>query len=194
VGRRRQDHFARRAHALGYPARSVFKLEEIDRRVGLLRKGQRVLDLGCAPGSWVRFVADRVGPSGRVVGVDLKPVEVALPAQVRTLVLDVCAEDPPLELDGKRFDVVLSDMAPSTEGVRFADQYRSFELYGRALDVARRALAPGGSFVGKIFQGAELERAKADTQAAFEKVRIIKPEGTRTESYELYLVGLGRRH
>lgn len=192
MGRRRQDHLARRAHAQGFPARSVYKLEEIDRRTQLLRPGQRVLDLGCAPGSWVRYIASRVGPSGLVLGFDLQAVTIALPAHARCAVLDVAQQDPPLTVDGKPFDVVVSDMAPSTEGVRFADQFRSYELYRRALDIAGRALAPGGSFVGKLFQGAELEEARAATAALFGKVRILRPEGTRAESYELFLVGLGK--
>ena len=192
MGRRRQDHLARRAHAQGFPARSVFKLEEIDRRTQLLAPGQRVLDLGCAPGSWVRYIASRVGPQGLVLGFDLQPVTIALPAYARCEVLDLQQHDPPLAVDGRAFDVVVSDLAPSTEGVRFADQYRSYELYRRALDIAVRALGPGGRFVGKIFQGAELDEARAATAAAFGKVRIIRPEGTRSESYELFLVGLGK--
>jgi 23S rRNA (uridine2552-2'-O)-methyltransferase len=191
--RRHQDHFARKAKALGYPARSVFKLEEIDRRVQLLKAGQLVLDLGCAPGSWAQYAAREVGPKGRVVGYDLQPVEVALPPNACCQVLDLATADPPLTIDGRPFDVVLSDMAPSTEGGRFADQFRSYELYARALDIARRALGPGGSFVGKIFQGPELALARAATAAAFSKVRVIRPEGTRRESYELFLVGIGHR-
>lgn len=192
MGRRRQDHLARRAHAQGFPARSVFKLEEIDRRVRLFEPGHRVLDLGCAPGSWVRYIASRIGPRGVVLGFDLSPVTIPLPPHARCAVLDLAACDPPLEVAGRPFDVVVSDMAPSTEGVRFADQYRSYELYRRALDIAARALGPDGRFVGKIFQGAELDQARAATAALFDTVRIVRPAGTRSESYELFLVGLGK--
>lgn len=193
MGRRRQDHLARKAHAAGFPARSVYKLEEIDRRTQLLRAGQRVLDLGCAPGSWARYIAQKVGPSGLVLGFDLTPVTIALPPHARCEVLDLLQHDPPLSVDGRGFDVVVSDMAPSTEGVRFADQYRSYELYRRALDIAARALVPEGAFVGKIFQGAELDEAKKATAALFAKTRLIRPEGTRTESYELFVVGVGKK-
>jgi 23S rRNA (uridine2552-2'-O)-methyltransferase len=192
LGRRRQDHLAKKAHAQGFPARSVFKLEEIDRRTRLLCPGQRVLDLGCAPGSWVLYIASKIGPQGLVLGFDLTPVTIALPPRARCEVLDLVAHDPPLTVDGHAFDVVVSDMAPSTEGVRFADQYRSYELYRRALDIATRALVPGGSFVGKIFQGAELDEARKATAAVFAKVRIVRPEGTRSESYELFLIGTGK--
>jgi 23S rRNA (uridine2552-2'-O)-methyltransferase len=128
-----------------------------------------------------------------VLGFDLQPVTVPLPAQTRCEVLDLTAHDPPLTVEGRAFDVVISDMAPSTEGVRFADQYRSFELYRRALDIATRALRPGGAFVGKIFQGPEFDEARKRTAALFDKVRVIRPEGTRSDSYELFLVGIGKR-
>lgn len=155
-----------------------------------MRAGDRVLDLGCAPGSWAQYAAQRVGPKGVVIGYDLRPVEVPLPPNARCEILDVVGSDLP---SSEPFDVVLSDMAPSTEGVRFADQYRSFELYCRALEMAIRSLRPGGSFVGKIFQGAELAVAKARTAAAFEEVRMIRPQGTRKESYELFLLGVRKR-
>src|SRR5687768_5337254 len=112
--RRRPDHYARRAKKEGRPARSVYKLEEIDGRWRLLRRGDRVLDLGCAPGSWMQYAAERVGPGGRVVGYDLAPVTIRLPPQAEAHVADVFALDP-AGLGGP-FDVVVSDMAPSTMG------------------------------------------------------------------------------
>lgn len=157
----------------------------------MFKQGQRVLDLGASPGSWTLFAAERVGRGGRVVGLDLKDPEVALPAHAEIRVLDAFAADP--ETLGGPFDVVLSDMAPKTSGQRHADQYRSYELYTRALGLASEVLKPGGMFVGKIFQGAEFDDARAATRDAFEKVRIIRPEATRDESYEVFLVGLDKR-
>lgn len=187
--RRPQDHFGDRARKEGYPARSVYKLQEIDRRVGLLRAGQRVLDLGAAPGSWTLYAGERVGPKGLVLGVDRQAIELAAPPNVRFLLLDLetaAAE----ELGGPAsFDVVLSDMAPRTSGQRHRDQYLSFELYMKALQVAELLLAPGGRFVGKIFQGPEFEQAKAATVRALQNVRIIKPEASRSESYEIFITG-----
>ncbi len=107
--------------------------------------------------------------------------------------LDLLAQDPPFSVEGRAFDVVLSDMAPSTEGVRFADQFRSYELYSRALEIAAKALGPGGFFVGKIFQGPELADARSKTAVLFEQTRVIRPRGTRAESYELFLLGLRKR-
>jgi 23S rRNA (uridine2552-2'-O)-methyltransferase len=191
--RRPQDHFGERAKRAGYPARSIYKLEEIDRRVKLLRRGQRVLDLGAAPGSWTMYAAERVGREGKVVGIDLNEARGALPAHVTFRALDVFQLDPVAELGTDAFDVVLSDMAPHTSGQRHRDQFVSYELYMRALQIAREVLAKGGSFVGKIFQGPELEQARAETRAAFDSVKIVKPEASRNESFEIFLVGLGAR-
>lgn len=191
--RRPQDHFGERAKREGYPARSIYKLQEIDKRVRLLRRGQRVLDLGASPGSWSLYAAERVGREGKVVAIDLNEARVSLPAQVTFRALDVfslSADD----LGGpSSFDVVLTDMAPHTSGQRGRDQFGSYELYMRALEIAGQVLTPGGSFVGKIFQGPELEQARAATRALFETVRIVKPEASRSESFEIFLVGLSKK-
>jgi 23S rRNA (uridine2552-2'-O)-methyltransferase len=190
--RRPQDHFGARAKREGYPARSVYKLQEIDRRVQLLRRGQRVLDLGASPGSWTQFAAERVGREGKVVGIDLNPARIGLPEHVTFRALDVFQLDASAEFGPAAFDVVMSDMAPHTSGQRHRDQFGSFELYMQALKIAGEVLAGGGTFVGKIFQGPELEQARAATRTAFESVRIIKPDASRSESSEIFLVGLGR--
>lgn len=190
--RRSQDRFGTKARREGYPARSVYKLEAIDQKVRLFRKGMRVLDLGAFPGSWTMYAADKVGPTGRVLGFDLTPFEGVLPphAELRqgdafALTLEELGEAP--------FDVVMSDMAPSTTGQKSLDQYRSYELAMRALALAESVLAPGGAFVAKIFQGGDFPEAKAAVKAAFEQVKIVKPEAVRSESYEVFLVGLGRK-
>lgn len=157
----------------------------------MFRKGQHVLDLGASPGSWTLYAAERVGPSGRVLGIDLKDPEVALPREAEIRTLDAF-EIAPDDLGGP-FDVVMSDMAPKTTGQRHADQYRSYELVMRALELARAVLKPGGTFVAKIFQGAEFEEARNAIRDEFDKVRIIRPKATRDESYEVFLVGLGFR-
>lgn len=191
--RRPQDHFGDRAKREGYPARSVYKLEEIDRRAQVLRRGHRVLDLGAAPGSWTLFAAQRVGREGKVVGLDLNPPRIALPPHVTFQTVDIFAFQPREQFGPDAFDVVLSDMAPHTSGQRHRDQFGSFELYMRALEVASEVLVAGGSFVGKIFQGAELEQARAATRARFGSTRIVKPEASRSESYEIFIVGTGAR-
>ena len=150
-----------------------------------------MLDLGASPGSWTLYAAERVGPSGRVLGIDLSDHDATLPSHAEIRTLDAFAVGP--ETLGGPFDVVISDMAPKTSGQRHADQYRSYELFTRALGLATTVLEPGGHFVGKIFQGQEFEDARNAVRAAFARVRIIRPKATRDESYEVFLVGIGRR-
>jgi len=189
----RPDRFTREAKERGFPARSVFKLEAIDRKIGLFRKGQRVLDLGASPGSWSLYAAERIGPLGKLLAIDLAPLAKSAPGQVTFREGDALAlETADLSLFAP-YDVVLSDMAPSTTGTREADQAKSFELFARALDVAAALLRPGGKFVGKIFMGPEFPEAKKRVKALFETERAIRPEGTRESSFEIFVVGLGRR-
>jgi 23S rRNA (uridine2552-2'-O)-methyltransferase len=148
-----------------------------------------VLDLGASPGSWTLYAAERIGPGGRVIGIDLQEADVALPAHAEIRTLDAFEADP--QTLGGPFEVVISDMAPKTTGQRHADQYKSYELVMHALRLAAHVLRPGGTFVAKIFQGAELEDARDALRKRFEKVRIIRPKATRDESYEVFLVGLG---
>jgi 23S rRNA (uridine2552-2'-O)-methyltransferase len=192
LGRRRQDHFARQAHEDNFPARSVYKLEEIDRRLRLVRPGQRVLDLGAAPGSWSLYLARAVGPQGRVLAVDIQELRVALPPNARFLHGSTLELGDAIAADGP-FDLVASDMAPSTMGDRATDQYRSFELFSGAVELAARVGRDGSAFVGKIFQGASFEDARARLRELYADVRIIRPKATRSESYETFLCGLGRK-
>jgi 23S rRNA (uridine2552-2'-O)-methyltransferase len=189
----RPDLFARAAKDAGFPARSVFKLEEIDRRVHLLRSGMRVLDLGATPGSWSMYAARKIGHSGHLLAVDLEPLPVVLPPQavfVQGDALTLANEE--LERFAP-YDVVLSDMAPRTTGNRITDQARSFELFMRALTVASALGAPGGSFVGKIFMSDDLPTARAELRRQYESERLIRPEGTRSVSMEIFAVGSGKR-
>lgn len=152
-----------------------------------------MLDLGAAPGSWAMYAAQRIGPKGRLLAVDLGPITAALGPNARAIQGDALSlgNDELAEL--APYDVVLSDMAPSTTGSRLADQSRSFELFMRALEVARATLAPGGAFVGKIFMSDDWKLAREAVRGAFDEVRVIRPEGTRANSYETFIVGLGRR-
>jgi 23S rRNA (uridine2552-2'-O)-methyltransferase len=187
------DVFTREARRQGFPARSVFKLEEIDRRVRLLKPGQRVLDLGAAPGSWSLYVTQKIGGNGHLLAIDLEPLNVALPANATAIVGDALSITNETIAEHGPYDVVVSDMAPRTTGNRLGDQTRSFELFMRALDVAERFLKPGGAFVGKIFMGEDLPKAKARTRALFTEEMGMRPEGTRTTSFEMFIVGLGKK-
>ncbi|MBK8172672.1 MAG: RlmE family RNA methyltransferase [Sandaracinaceae bacterium] len=187
---RPNDQWGERAKREGYPARSVYKLEEIDRRTRILRQGQSVLDLGAYPGSWSLYAAKKVGGKGRVLGIDIQPPRGGFPVNVEQRHADVNLVT---VADLGEFDVVLSDMAPNTIGYRPADQFHSFELFMAALRVARDVLKPHGSFVGKIFQGAEFPEAQKAMREVFTTVRIIKPDASRQESYETFLVGLDKK-
>ncbi|MGK4006418.1 RlmE family RNA methyltransferase [Sorangium sp. So ce1036] len=190
---KRPDAFTKAAKAQGYPARSVFKLEEIDRRVRLLRPGQRVLDLGAAPGSWSMYAAQRIGASGKLLAVDLSPITSALGPQATVVQGDALSLANEALAQFAPYDVVLSDMAPATSGSKIADQARSYELFMRAAAVAEALLAPGGAFVGKIFMSEDFVKARDALRGLFEEVRSIRPEGTRTSSVEIFLIGLRRK-
>jgi 23S rRNA (uridine2552-2'-O)-methyltransferase len=189
----RPDRFTRAAKDAGFPARSVFKLEEIDRRVHLLRGGMRVLDLGATPGSWASYAAQKVGPQGHVLAIDLEPIGTTLPPHaifVQGDALSLTNED---LARFAPYDVVLSDMAPKTTGNRVTDQARSFDLFMRALAVGAALGAPGSSFVGKIFMSGDLPAAREELRRHYESERLIRPEGTRSVSYEIFAVGQRKR-
>lgn len=187
----RHDAFFRKARTEGFAARAVYKLEDIDRRVRLFRAGARVLDLGCRPGSWMQYAVKAVGPYGKVVGVDRLP----LPSPVggaQVIVADIYTlSDQELLCGMAAYDVVLSDMAPDTTGIRATDQARSANLVAEALARAERLLAPLGAFVAKIFQSPEVDGLRQRMGQRFGDVRLLKPEASRQQSTELYLVGKG---
>ena len=187
------DHFTRAAKKAGFPARSVFKLEEIDRRVHLLRPKMHVLDLGAAPGSWSLYAATHIGAEGKLLAIDLSPLTVTLPPQATFVQGDALAVSSDALALFAPYDVVLSDMAPSTTGNKLTDQARSFELFMRALLVAATLVRAGGAFVGKIFMGEDLPHARAELRKIFGRERLIRPEGTRSVSTELFVVGLERK-
>jgi len=191
-----RDHYFKRAKAENYPARSVYKLQELDAKFGLLKPGSHVLDLGAAPGSWTLFAAKKVGPAGSVLALDIQSTEQEFPDNVRFLVHDAFEDSPELLALMEPllpFDFVMSDMAPRTTGVKFTDQARSVELCERARDVALRRLKPGGDFVAKIFEGPDAKTFQESLRPYFEKVRGFKPKSSRAESKETFIVGLGFR-
>lgn len=199
MGDRRQDHFARRAKEEGRPARSVYKLEEIDEKVQLLRRGQRVLDLGASPGSWSQYAAQKVGETGEVVAYDLKPLTVSLPAHVTFALGDVfelCRERGPLAAgaDVGTFDVVLSDMAPNTMGHPKTDALRSMALCEQAHFIAQNLGRRGSSLVVKALEGGDVPQLALAMRKTYTKVVRLRPKATRKQSTEIFLIGTGKRH
>jgi 23S rRNA (uridine2552-2'-O)-methyltransferase len=191
------DHYTRKAQKDNYAARSVYKLQEIQQRLKILKKGQRVLDLGCAPGSWLQYAAQVVGSKGYVLGLDLKPVDPARLAGIdasiaQTRVVDIRSlDEAALESIGNGYDIVMSDMAPATTGRKDVDAARSLALCELALETACRVLRPGGHFIAKIFQGADFSSFSAAVGQHFRRREHVKPRSTRKASRELFVVGLG---
>ena len=189
-----RDHYFLKAKQQNYPARSVYKLKEIDAKFKLFQPGMRVLDLGAAPGSWSLAASERIGPSGCVLACDIQATETAFPANVRFLAADVFALSDAFEealAQHAPFDVVMSDMAPATTGTRFSDQARSYALCCEALKIAARCLKPGAFFVVKIFMGPDLLEFLAAMRKHFASVKGFKPKSSRPESKETFYVGLG---
>ena len=191
-----RDHYFLKSKRENYPARSVYKLKELDGKFKLFRQGMRVLDLGAAPGSWSLGAAEKVGRNGLVLGCDIQDTDTIFPPQVIFMVEDVFRRSPAFEarLDEiGPFDVVMSDMAPRTTGTKFTDQARSLELACEALTVARMRLRPGGSFVVKIFMGPDIQELLAPMRKAFGMVKSFKPKSSRAESKETFFTGMAFR-
>jgi len=192
-----QDHYFRRAKQEGYLARSAFKLIEIDERRKLLHVGDRVLDCGCAPGSWLQVAAQRVGPRGFVVGVDLKPVRHRFDSpNVITIVGDI-VETPAADLlraagqPPRLFDVILSDMAPDTSGDHHGDHHRSLRLCQALLSRCPDLLRVRGDLCMKVFEGEAYSDLLSQARACFAAVKGFKPRASRNESREMYVIGQG---
>lgn len=184
------DHFFREAKREGYRSRAAYKLIEIDERRHLLERGDAVLDCGAAPGSWLQVAAERVGPNGRVVGVDLKPVDPAgLPQQVRLVEGDLTTMEA-RELLGEidAFGVVLSDMAPSTTGDRTIDHHGSVRLCHAVIDRCGELLQPGGKIALKVLEGEAYPDLIERARHFFRVVKGFKPKASRDQSTEIYLI------
>lgn len=189
----RPDAKTMEARAKGYPARSVFKLQEIDRRMRVFKPGQNVIDLGAAPGSWSLYASERVGPTGHVYAIDIKEIQQVFGENVKVLQGDALSLESAVLSAHAPYDVVLSDMAPNTSGSKFQDQARSTELFLRALEVAVAFGKPGSHFAAKIFMSGDYKAAEFEVRKAYDVVRTIRPEGTRQVSTEVFVVGMGKR-
>ncbi len=188
--RQEKDPYVQEARRDGWRSRAVFKLKQIDEKERLLKRGMVCIDLGAAPGGWSQYVTVRLGGSARIVAVDVLPMD-SLP-DVEFIQGDfrddaVLAEIEAL-VEKSPADLVMSDMAPNITGTRAVDQPRSMYLAELALDLARRVLKPGGSFVCKLFQGEGFDAFLVDVRRSFKRVRVMKPGASRPGSREVYLV------
>jgi 23S rRNA (uridine2552-2'-O)-methyltransferase len=194
--RKIQDHFFKKAKKENYPARSVYKLAEVQKKYRLLKPGQRVLDLGCHPGSWCLYAAGIVGEKGEVVGIDLQGTEQPSQkghAEIHWLCYDVNDDQLVHELQAKwpGFHVLLSDMAPRTTGSQYADHQQSVRLVRRALEIAGRLLHENGAFYCKAFDGEDFPALVRECKELFATVKVVKPESSRKESREVFILGRG---
>jgi 23S rRNA (uridine2552-2'-O)-methyltransferase len=189
VQERRRDPFYRAAQEEGLRSRAAFKLEHLARRFPIFRPGDRVIDLGAAPGGWSLVAREVVGAKGSVVAVDPRRIDPIPGVEV----VHGRVGDPELtrQLQGRTFDVVVSDMSPRISGAYATDHARSVELVECALDLAGKVLVPGGSFVAKVFEGDLLPPLEARLKSEFRAVKKTKPPASREESSEMYLLGLG---
>ncbi len=189
VAQRRKDPYYRAAQAEGLRSRAAFKLEYLSDRFPIFRPGNRVLDLGAAPGGWSMVASERVGPQGAIVAVDPRLVEpIARVAYVRAKVGSASLS---IRLGPEPFDVVLSDMSPSISGAYSTDHARSVALVLEAWALAQQVLKPGGRWVAKVFDGDLLADAEAQMKSSFDRWRRTKPPASREQSSELYLLGFG---
>jgi 23S rRNA (uridine2552-2'-O)-methyltransferase len=194
--RRYEDHYGRLARQKGFPARSVFKLQEMQERFHLLRPGSRVLDLGASPGSWSQYCLQHIGQRGSLTAVDLSELRIQIPPKPVFRFIRADLFDPALEAQLRQaglYDLVLSDAAPETSGSHLVDTQGSLVLAGRAVQIAVGALKPGGNLVVKIFQGGEERQLLEELKRTFERARAYKPAASRSESREVYFLGLGLR-
>jgi len=192
-----RDYYFEKAKAQGFKARSVYKLSEIDESLKIIKPDSQILDLGCSPGSWLQYVAGKIGPKGRALGVDLTLVADVFHPNITTIEGD-CFELSAQIIEkhmgeGVYFDLVLSDMAPKTTGIKHVDQIRSFMLADQALSLALSWLKPSGHVVIKIFNSAEVSELISRMKKEFKVVKQMRPKSIRSVSKEFYVVGLSKK-
>lgn len=185
------DKWSQKAHAEGFRARSVYKLQQLDERFKLLKPGMKVLDIGAAPGSWLQYASKKIGGTGQVLGVDLQEID-HVAGNVRTVMGDIqdaqLIETQLKELGWPKADIILSDIAPNTSGIKDVDQWRSIELSQMVVEVAKKWLKPRGWLVMKVFRGADFDEFIAEVKSAFKLVKVASVKASRDRSREVYVV------
>jgi len=191
----RKDQYRRLAKDQGYRARSAYKLLQLNHSYHIIKKGSKVVDLGCAPGGWMQVVTNEVGQAGKVIGIDLKPVEPVAGATVlKGSIEDIDMLEKIAGILGDKADVILSDLSPNVSGLWDIDHARQISLSTIALGFARQVLRVDGSAVFKVFEGDTLGEFRAELKSSFGRVLLNKPLASRQESSELYIVCLDFKH
>ncbi len=187
-----RDYFFKRAKRENYPARSVYKLKEMDRRFNIFSPSYRVLDLGASPGSWTLYARERIGRRGRILAIDLKGLKIPSYPEVVFYKGDIMVRDDKFNSlleEHSPFDVIMSDMAPKTTGIKLRDQTLSLELAQMALEISLERLKDKGIFIVKIFNGPDVPAFLNKMRESFFRVRVFKPKSSRSESKETFLLG-----
>lgn len=191
--RQLNDPFVKQARVEGYRGRAVYKIKEMDEQFDLVKNGYKIIDLGCAPGSWVQHIVEKTKGNATIIGVDLLEIE---PIKQCSFIQgdftdDSCLEEINKAVNGRKLNLVLSDMAPNTIGHGKTDHIRIMGMLEMALDFAIRNLEDGGDFVAKVFQGGTEKDLLLSTKKYFSKVKHYKPQASRKESAEMYLIAKG---
>ena len=189
------DHYSHKAQLSGFPARSIFKLESLNKKYNLLKSKMRILDLGAAPGSWSLFALKEVGKAGSVIAVDTKPLSeeiMTISDQLHFIQSDFSSEEFFSNLTNQYFDTILSDASPKTSGNRHIDATNSADLVEIVLKITLKSLKPTGNLVAKILQGPELPCILKYIKQYFGKVKTVKPVSSRPSSTETFIVALGK--
>ncbi len=188
----KDEFYTRKAREEGYPARSVYKLKEIDERYKIIKKGDAVLDLGCAPGSWLLYISEKVGKKGGVVGVDIEDIVAPKKENISFIKKDILSfQEEELKEWQEKFGVVVADLSPRTSGIKSIDVAKSLELNEAAFDVVKTALKKKGNFVCKIFEGEGSDDFVKKVEKYFESTKRFRPMAVMKRSKEFYIIGKG---
>jgi len=188
---KQRDYFTDKAKQEGYPARSVYKLKEIDKKYNLIKPDDRVLDLGCAPGSWLIYLAQKIGDKGEVIGLDIGELKIDLKPNMKFIKQDILLlADKDLENLGK-FNAAVSDAAPFTSGIKHLDAERSFQISQKAFDIAEKVLLSKGNFLCKIFESQDSHILIKQIEKKFDFLKIFRPRAVTKNSREIYIVAKG---
>lgn len=188
---RKEEYFTRKAQEEGYPARSVYKLKEIDKQFGIINEGDSVLDLGAAPGSWLLYLSQKVGNRGVVIGFDMEDINIQSRENIIFYKKSVLDEDIFEILKGKKFDSIVADMSPKTTGIKLIDCGISLKLNERAFEIAKAVLKENGNFVFKIFEGGEIDAFIKEVSLCFKTLKKFRPMAVISRSKEFYVVAKG---
>ncbi|MBU3964512.1 RlmE family RNA methyltransferase [Patescibacteria group bacterium] len=188
---RQDDFYSKRAKEENYPARSVYKLKEINKKYRIIKPGDSVLDIGCSPGSWMLYLSEKVGRRGNVIGVDLEEPKIILKDNMKFIKKDIreCAD-----FFQKKFDVIVSDAAPGTSGIHFIDVAKSLELAQTSLEIVQKALKLNGNFLCKIFEGEGTDEFLKEIKTLFSVTKPFRPNAVRKHSREFYLIATGFKY